>query len=64
MKLKDYRKLRGLTRRAAGEALGVNQITIWRWETGRSAPRPEQARVIIAWSAGAVTAADLLGAES
>ena len=62
MKLKDYRKLRGLTRRAVGEALGVNQITIWRWETGKTAPRRTQVRAVIAWSAGAVTAADLLGA--
>jgi predicted transcriptional regulator len=23
--------------------LGVNRVTVWRWETGRTRPRPEQA---------------------
>lgn len=62
LKLLDYRKLRKLSRRAAGAALGVNQITVWRWETGRTAPDAAAMRRIAKWSDGAVTANDMVGA--
>lgn len=61
MKLKDYRKLAGLTRPAAAAALGVNTVTVWRWETGRVVPGAKVARRIMAWSKGAVTPNDFVG---
>lgn len=63
MKLKDYRtKIAKLSRAKAAEQLGVHQIQVWRWETGRSVPEPETILAIVKWSGGKVTADELLKA--
>lgn len=36
--LVDYRKAKGLTRRALANKLQVTETTIWRWETGERRP--------------------------
>ncbi len=63
MKLKDYRKLMGLTRSKAAAQLGTTGATVYRWETGRMAPSVKSANRIQAWSRGAVTLNDLFGGE-
>lgn len=60
MLLKDYRKLRNLTRAKAGEQLGVSGVSIYRWETGRQMPRREDLLNISKWSDGAVQANDFV----
>lgn len=61
MLLQDYRmKVAKLSREKAGAQIGVNGITIWRWETGRSIPPPELLRKVQEWSAGAVTPNDFI----
>lgn len=60
MRLVHYRKLKALTRRAAAAELGVTEVTLWRWETGRQTPRPADIGNIRDWSQGAVTADDLI----
>lgn len=62
MNFQDYRKKRGLSRAKVGAALGVDGLTVWRWETRRSIPKPDTILKIIAWSSGEVTANELLGA--
>lgn len=59
MRLEDFRILAGKSRPQAAADLGVDHVTYWRWETGRSVPRREQASRIILWSRGAVTINDL-----
>lgn len=59
MKLFDYRKLRGITRRVAARELGVTEGSFYRWECGRM-PQPNDIIKIRNWSAGAVTADDLM----
>lgn len=58
MRLKDYRQLRGLSRAAFGQLVGVTGIQVWRWETGRSMPKPAVVDAIRAGTGGAVTAED------
>lgn len=58
MKLKDYRQLRGLSRQQFGQLVGVTGVQVWRWETGRSMPKPEVVDAIRAGTGGAVTAED------
>jgi transcriptional regulator with XRE-family HTH domain len=60
MKLKDYRNSQALSRAKAAEQLKVHDVQLWRWETGRSVPTPENILAIIKWSRGAVTAEELL----
>jgi transcriptional regulator with XRE-family HTH domain len=64
MLLRDYRKtVAKLSRAKAGEAIGVDQITVWRWENGRSIPMPEQMRKVQAWSGGQVTPNDFVSGK-
>lgn len=58
MKLKDYRKLRSLTRADFGKLVGITGISVWRIETGRSFPRASTSRKIQEVTGGAVTVAD------
>lgn len=58
MKLQDFRKLRGLTRAAMGELVGITGIQVWRIETGRSFPLASTIRKIREATADAVTADD------
>jgi DNA-binding XRE family transcriptional regulator len=58
MKLQEYRKLRGLSRAAFGKLVGANWVTVYRWETGRSMPKPAMIQRIWANTQGAVTADD------
>jgi transcriptional regulator with XRE-family HTH domain len=58
MKLHEYRKLRGMTREQFGQLVGVTGIQVWRWETGRSMPKPAVIDTIRAGTGGAVTAED------
>lgn len=37
------RKDAGLSLADAGSVVGVDQVTVWRWETGRRVPRSEHA---------------------
>jgi transcriptional regulator with XRE-family HTH domain len=36
--IQDYRRDRGLTLRQLADALGVDIMTVWRWEHGRRTP--------------------------
>ena len=36
--LKQARNLRGMSRKAVADALGVDPSTIWNWETGKTYP--------------------------
>ena len=63
MLLLNYRKLRKLTRAAAGKQLGVSGVTIYRWETGRQMPRRDDLQRISEWSAGAVQANDFVNIQ-
>ena len=40
MKLKDYRQLAKMTREQFGALVGVTGVQVWRWEAGRSMPKP------------------------
>ena len=44
--LEQARRLNKHTRKEAAELLSVNVTTIWRWETGKSAPDSEQFRTL------------------
>lgn len=59
MNLQDFRILVGKSRPEAAAELGVDPVTLWRWETGKATPRHELASKIILWSRGAVTINDL-----
>lgn len=63
MKLKDFRKQRGLSRQAVATALGVTTVTVWRWETGASVPGLKQIQRIRTWSLGAVQLDDFVPVE-
>jgi transcriptional regulator with XRE-family HTH domain len=43
-RLKAYRRIRGLSRKSLARMLGVDEGTLWRWETGRRRPQGEHAR--------------------
>ena len=58
MKLKEYRKLRGLSRAKFGVLVQASGLTVWRWETGRSMPEPSKITLIKEVTKGAVTADD------
>lgn len=40
--LKAARVNAGLTQKELGKALGVSQVTIWKWEVGQSEPKFSQ----------------------
>lgn len=41
--LRQVRKKAGLSQREIGDAVGVSQVAVYRWETERRAPRGEAA---------------------
>jgi transcriptional regulator with XRE-family HTH domain len=44
--LAKYRASRNLTQEALASELSVAPLTIWRWENGKRAPRPRDAKRI------------------
>ena len=50
-RLRAARALRGLSQDAAGPAIGVNRVTLARWETGANKPRGIVKRVVEEWIA-------------
>lgn len=36
--LKKYREKRGVTQEQMGRLLGVSDVSVWKWENGRSRP--------------------------
>lgn len=59
MELKEYRKLRKLSRAAFGKLVHASGVQVWRWETGMSMPKPDTVEAIRIGTGGAVTADDL-----
>ena len=47
-RLKELRKLRGLSQAALSQLLGVSQQAVGKWETGRSTPDPQTVAAIAA----------------
>ena len=41
-----YRKIHGLSRKRLARILGVDEGTLWRWETGQRRPQGEYARQV------------------
>lgn len=65
MLLKDYRKnVRKLSMQKAAAEIGVHWTTLYRWETGRATPLPDQIRSVEAWSKGRVRANDFIKAAA
>lgn len=62
MDLKKYRELRKITRRTAADELGVAEMTVYRWETGRAMPHIDQINTVATWSNDAVQADDFVNA--
>lgn len=54
MTLREWIATAGLTQRAAAERLGVHEITLSRWLTGRAIPRRDQMTLIGTMTAGVV----------
>lgn len=54
MTLREWIATAGLTQRAAAERLGVHEITLNRWLTGRAIPRRDQMTLIGTMTDGAV----------
>lgn len=59
--LMAFRQDRGLSRAELGAALGVTEVTIWRWETGKRAPRGDDLKRVCDFTG--ISAAVLLGIE-
>jgi DNA-binding XRE family transcriptional regulator len=51
-RLKAYRRIRGLSRKRLARTLGVDEATLWRWETGQRRPQGKYARRVRALLAG------------
>ena len=64
MDLKKYRtKHAKLSREKMGDLVGVTGITVWRWETGRSTPSPDDMRRVLDATGGKVTPNDFVKRE-
>lgn len=57
-RIKAARTVKGLTLAQLGEAVGVNKVSAWAWETGNAKPRVDKVQLIAA--ALGVTPAALL----
>ena len=44
--IKSLREALGLTQQQFGERIGVDKMTVWRWEQGRVGPNPEAVKAI------------------
>lgn len=44
--LKQWRMLRGMTRKELAEAIGKSETTIWHWEKGHSERRPSEVEAL------------------
>lgn len=49
-RLKAYRKIRCLSRKKLARILGVDEGTLWRWETGQRQPYARRVRLLLAGS--------------
>lgn len=63
MTLREWIATAGLTQRAAAERLGVHEITLSRWLTGKAIPRRDQMTLIGSLTAGAVLPGSFYGAS-
>jgi DNA-binding transcriptional regulator YiaG len=45
-RLKVYRQVKGLSQEKLAALLGVNESTLWKWESGKSKPNREHRRTI------------------
>ena len=50
-KIKLIRTFRGLTQKELGEACGIHEVAIRKYELGKNIPKPEQLRKIADWQA-------------
>lgn len=64
MTLQDYRKQQNLRRADVARVFGVDWISVWRWEVGKSRPIFPMMVRIQEWSKGAVTPNDWLAKEA
>ena len=64
MTLREWISEQGLTQRAAADRLGVHEITLSRWLTGKAIPRREQMASIRQETAGTVDAGSFYAAET
>lgn len=44
--LKQWRKLRDMSRKELAERIGKTEITIWNWERGQTSPRASDIKAI------------------
>jgi len=58
--LRRYRSEHGLSRRQVAEAVGVDEMSIGRYERGERMPRRQVLKRLIAMSGGQLTADDFL----
>jgi transcriptional regulator with XRE-family HTH domain len=54
MKLREYRKLKGLTITQAAGEIGVSHVAWGYWEKGKRTPEEANMAAIAKWSKGAV----------
>lgn len=59
MKLSDYLKRHKIDRKEFAEAVGVDRVSVYRWETGKSFPIRHLSK-IVALTDGKVTANDFV----
>jgi len=45
-KMREARRILGLTRRQFGELFGVGEWTVWAWETGKRHPSPAVLKIL------------------
>lgn len=58
MKLRDWRRARGMNVEAVAAMVGVTTGTVYGWEQGRTVPKKNVLKAIVAKTDGAVTAND------
>lgn len=42
----EWRRLRGMSRKALAEAIGKSELTIYNWEQGKSERRPSEIKAL------------------
>jgi DNA-binding transcriptional regulator YiaG len=61
MKLSEYLRSKKIDRQAFAETIGVDRVSVYRWETGKSFPIRHIQKIITA-TEGKVTANDFMDA--
>lgn len=64
MRLKDFRKMRGITLTQACKQLDVSYQALWLWENGLRFPTKKNLKKIYKWSGGAVRPYDFFDLQS